>query len=327
MRSKDWNELLEFETRDLVEIFLKKQYNREANSLKLQEITSNFIQGREYFKSAFEADFTVRPLLQYYGVLALTKGLILSLSPSLNETNLKPSHGLSINNWKEIVKNKRFGELEIVVGEGSFSELLKATQNSNHIRANSNKVNWHCYLTAPKNSDTIKLKELIQYFPDLSREYETWTDEKLDFAILSTYKTVDEKIEIELGNEISEELLNKLFPENYCKGRTIEGKIVKYDLCGWFPNITQLWDGAFDIGDATVIPVFKNDIGLNQLGGMYMMSYTLGMMVRYYPTTWISLRRAEKGDKVYPFIHRIIDFIDEKYPKVILDFLRNTKPN
>lgn len=56
-----------------------------------------------------------------------------------------------------------------------------------------------------------------------------------------------------------------------------------------------------------------------------MMSYVLGMMARYYPTTWIALRRAEKEDKVYPFIHRVIEFVDEKYPRVVLDFLQNAK--
>ncbi len=54
---------------------------------------------------------------------------------------------------------------------------------------------------------------------------------------------------------------------------------------------------------------------------MFIISYVFGMMARYYPTAWISLRRGEKGDKIYPFVYRIMEFIDDKYPKVILDFL------
>ena len=52
-----------------------------------------------------------------------------------------------------------------------------------------------------------------------------------------------------------------------------------------------------------------------------MISYVFGMLARYYPTAWISLRRGDKGDKIYPFAYRIMEFIDEKYPWVIIDFL------
>jgi hypothetical protein len=54
---------------------------------------------------------------------------------------------------------------------------------------------------------------------------------------------------------------------------------------------------------------------------MYIVSYVLGMMARYFPTTWISLKRVDKGDKIYPFIHRILDFIKERFPEQVLDFL------
>jgi len=47
------------------------------------------------------------------------------------------------------------------------------------------------------------------------------------------------------------------------------------------------------------------------------------MMARYFPTTWISLMRTEIGDKVYPFIYRVLDYIYEKYPKQILVFLNS----
>ena len=79
---------------------------------------------------------------------------------------------------------------------------------------------------------------------------------------------VGERIEVRIKHEISDELLDKFFPKEYCKGRVHEKNLIAYEKCNWWPNITQFWYGAFNIGDACIIPVYKNDIGLNQLGGM-----------------------------------------------------------
>ena len=315
--------MLEFETRDLVERFIKNRFNRTASAGKINEITSNFIQGREYFRGALSSDFTVRPLLQYYGILALSKGLILSLNPTFSETHLKASHGLEVKNWKEILKSKNFGKLEISIGEGSFSELLNATENKNYLRSNSSAVNWQSYLNKPSKGDVINLEQLIQYYPDLNTEFKSWTGLNLVYAVIESVKhNGDNKMtEIKLRGNISDDYLEILFPKVYCLNRTFENNIVRYESEKWGPNVTQRWHGPFNIGESCAIPVLKDDIGLNLICGMFMISYVFGMMARYYPTTWIALRRGEKGDKIYPSVYRIMEFIDEKYPKVILDFL------
>tara|TARA_R110002049_G_C9175452_1_gene562569 strand:- start:10653 stop:11657 length:1005 start_codon:yes stop_codon:yes gene_type:complete len=319
--NRDWNKLLEFETRDLVEKFVFSRFGRNPNASKVQEITSNFIQGREYFKCATESDFTVKPLLQYYGVLALSKGLILALNPSLSETHLKASHGLQIKNWKQILKSKEFEKLEIEIGEGSFSELINATENRNYLRANSSAINWKSSLTKPKKGDTVCLEQLIQYFPDLNAEFKSWTGKELVYAVLTGSEQSKDNTTIVLQGKIKDADLNLIFPEEYCKNRTFENQILKYESENWGPNVTQKWEGPFNIGDACAIPVLKNDIGLNLISGMFMISYVFGMMARYYPTAWISLRKGERGDKIYPFAYRIMEFIDNKFAKVIVDFL------
>lgn len=325
---KIWNELLGFETRDIVERYIKKKYDRKLSQERILQIASNFIQGREYFKSSEMSSITVRPLLQYYGVMALSRGLILSIDLFKTEAQLKGSHGLEVNEWKGVLKNRDFENLEIVVKDGIFSELLDATENKNYLRANSSIVNYGSSLKKPNKGDKISLKKLMQYFPDLNAEYSSWLDEKLIFAILKTLKTDSEKkqIAIELEGIVDEAVIELLFPSEYCPSKTIETGQNKttliYDECDWYPNITQRWHGAFNIGDACIIPTLENDIGLNSLCGIYMISYVFGMLARYYPTTWMGLQRIEKGDKIYPFVHRILEFIDDKYPRIILDFLK-----
>ncbi len=213
--NQDWNKLLEFETRDLVERFIKSRFNRVASAIKIREITSNFIQGREYFKSALNADFTVRPLLQYYGVLALSKGLMLSLDPRLSETHLKASHGLEVKNWKKILKDKNYGKLEISIGEGSFSELLNATENKNYLRANSSAINWQSYLKKPSKGYSINLEQIIQYYPDLHKEYKSWTGRDLVYVVIESLKHTGngKTTEIKLRGSVSDNYLDKIFPK------------------------------------------------------------------------------------------------------------------
>ena len=72
--NKIWNELLEFETRDLVDRFIQKRYSREINANRVQQITSNFIQAREYFRSAEDSNFTVRHLQFQYYLISMVLG-------------------------------------------------------------------------------------------------------------------------------------------------------------------------------------------------------------------------------------------------------------
>lgn len=324
--NKVWNELLEFETRDLVERHVKRRLGGQPNAKKVQQITSNFIQGREYFKSAETSSITVKPLLQYYGVMALSKGLILFLNHLLTEDQLRGSHGLEIKNWKQIIKSKEFEKLEIAFGQGTFSELLNETKNGNYLRANSSAVNWYSHLRLPEQGEKITLGQLIQYFPDLDKEYQSWLDEKLKYGVIESFliETPDNKLQVTLRGTVSKDIIDLIFPEEYCKNKTLQtgtSTIIKFDKAKWYPNITQKWHGPFDIGDACVIPVLNNDIGLNLLAGMYAISYVFGMVARYYPSVWISLRRVETGDRIYPFALRILDFIHDKFPRQILDFL------
>jgi len=328
--NKTWNKLLAFESRDLVGRYIKEKFERELNRERTLQITSNFIQGREYFRSSENANSTVRPLLQYYGVMALSKGIILCLDVKKTESQLKSSHGLEITNWNQIIKNKDFENLKIIVRDGTFYELITVTQNINYIRSNSSAVNNKSHLIKPQKGDYLILKQLISYFPDLQNEYKSWLKEDLHFAAFNIFKTDKEKnsINIELQKKIERDVIKLLFPDQYCPDLKVKWEnnktYVSYTLEKWYPNITQRWGwGPLQIGEACIIPTLKDDIGLNLISGLYMISYVFGMMARYFPTTWIGIMRGEKGDKIYPFVHRLMDFIDEKFPIIVLDFLNS----
>lgn len=285
-----WNGLLEFETRDLVYQFFQRKFSREASAGKIKEITSNFIQGREYFVNAERANFTVKPLLLYYGVMALSRGLILSCSPRLSEAALKPSHGLEVKNWQEALKTKDFGNLEISFGKGAFWELLTATENKSYFRHNSSGINWQLSGRLPELNQSIRFKEILQSFPDLSKEFEIWADSKQISAKINSFKMISEtnKYEFVFPKNTDREIINKIFPQEKCG--TIEiaensSSIIVHSVATYFPNPVQKWQGVLGIGDIQLTPSLENGIYINNLGRLFILSYILGMTARYFPST------------------------------------------
>jgi hypothetical protein len=86
---------------DLVKYHYHRRHGRALSAGKASEITSNFIQVREYFRNSGNSDFSVRPLLQFYGVEALASGLILFLDSDSRQTPLKLGNGLHPVGWQD----------------------------------------------------------------------------------------------------------------------------------------------------------------------------------------------------------------------------------
>jgi len=243
-----WNGLLEFETSDLVSRFFIKKFNREASARKIREITSNFIQGREYFTNANRSNFIVKPLLQYYGVVALSRGLILAYSPLLSESELKPSHGVDVKNWQKAFKDKDFGTLEISITNGTLLELIKATQNKSYHKANSSEINFCFNSETPKVGETFLFKKIIQCLPDLLDEYEIWSNDKFYCAVLKSFRSNDENegYTFTFEPQVSGETLISLFPlEEFDNQKIIHNNsetVLTYSN-SLFPYLSQKWEG------------------------------------------------------------------------------------
>ena len=59
----------------------------------------------------------------------------------------------------------------------------------------------------------------------------------------------------------------------------------------------------------------------SQLCITYMVSYVLGMLVRYCPTYWISLTQGDKGDSWWPTVNRAQQFVEESYPELVIELI------
>lgn len=319
-----WDHLLDFETRDLIESCFYKRHGRKANLKKVNEVKSSFIQGREYFTNARNANFSVKPLLLYYGVVSLTKALVLYLEPRLHEESLKPSHGLEVTNWAAALNKSQFEELTVKIGTGSFSQLISATKNRNYLRHSTDAVNYYFDFPEPNVGQKIQFNSLLESFVDLRKQYQSYTGEELVFADLKSVREIDQDISISVSGSINEKNLDVLFPKELYQNRREHinhGASILYSKDAPLFHLTQKWKGAFNLGDCSIIP-FQGEPYINDIGKSFIASYITGMLCRYYPSTWIGLRLGDKGDKIYPLIVALLNFVETYYPRMVLDFLK-----
>ncbi|MBD2247947.1 hypothetical protein [Nostoc sp. FACHB-888] len=53
----------------------------------------------------------------------------------------------------------------------------------------------------------------------------------------------------------------------------------------------------------------------------YMVSYILGMLVRYYPTHWISFIQGDKGDFLWPTMNRVQQLVEQNFPELVIELI------
>ena len=185
-----WYALREFEAFDVLSRNYTIKHSRNLKPAKAREITASFTQAREYFTSAQLADITVRPLLQYYGIATLSRGLVLFMCPELRETDLKEGHGLGRNSWKDVLnaKPQKLNELRIKVRSGLFMYFVGVLGNRAYLRENSNEVTASLSCPSPQVGSEFTLGEIALRVPDLSDQCAAWLGERTPYVPTISYK-------------------------------------------------------------------------------------------------------------------------------------------
>jgi hypothetical protein len=308
--------------------YYQNKFHRKPSSNKILEITSSFIQAREYFVNAERSNYSVKPLLLYYSISSLSRGLILLSSHEKTESSLKPAHGLEVTNWRECLKEKKFEELIIKFNNGTFLDLIEATHNKSYLRHGSSAVNRFVKFDLPEKNSLISFFNVLSCFPDLENEFISWTEKKIVKCFLDEI-SFDDKVNryrVVTNTKLTENELNILFPKGYTRITSNNDTIALFTNDNRLPYILQKWDGGFGeqigIGDICIIAENENSIQLNTISLYFIASYVLGMLSRYFPSNWISIARAEKGDSIYPLTIKLIQLIMTNYPVLVYDYLK-----
>lgn len=327
-------QLLQLENRDVVKKWFKKIHNIELNTSRAKEINAAAKQSAEYFRNAENASYSVRPLLTYYGVYTLSRALVLLFKAQGGENTLKEGHGLGTDNWSSILVGgdtsshlSDIGKLRVKTSKGLFSELLKETNNHIAIHINSAGIDWGINYDVPESSLVFTLDELIARIPDLQSDLkELGLDEKFcsvhDLAyteqtgfscgiydnnenVLSAYKRSGFLCTVN-GQKViltaTSEQLNKYVPQ-------FLHKYVHKDF-GTIPSLC-------------IVEPFAESMCFSEISVVFLMSYYLGMLVRYYPTHWISLIQGDNGDKYWPVLNRAQNYVLQVFPELCIELIND----
>ena len=349
-----WSRLFLYESRDQAARLYQERNSLEANAAKLREINAAFAQAREYFEAAADAAELIRPLLQYYGVLALARGTVLFCRPEMRERSLSQGHGIQITGWDGIDGSDaaRLDELNLKFTGGTFAELALATKNRElqWLDAEVTDQLFHGDVRinkprpAPANGTSVQVHELLRRLPALSDLYEEMFDRASACHSATVLLKSDAKraeIIIYRGRESEEQMKALLLALQLGPGAVLQqvadpayfGKkpffniAVKGDtpdaLATSLPPIQRV-PGIIGMGESVyVIEPLTAGFALSPLLALHALAYFLGMLVRYYPSTWRTMLNREKGDFLYPLLQLAVSTIRDDYPRFVLEELEN----
>ena len=332
-----WAEVSLFESFDYVQSWYKWKHGTRPRPAKTSQINAFFAQGREYFRNAATADLSVKPLLLYYGVLSLSRGLILLNDTTKTEDDLQGSHGLKGVGWKPLLREgiSKVLELEIKATKGTFRELTACCPNKHWERSFQDTSTGMLHVDyslgrvafADDNS-TLKLDALLSRLMATAPDYQRITRRQSKWVLASVTSNKDETRFAILENTIPTELSDLLQDPDVDLGAT--------DLTppGARPTgqsaVTFIFkhlshDGHhrklpfFHYSDGNpcmdVILSFPNGDKLSEFFKLYLVSYILGMLARYYPSKWMTLLRGGQGDFAQPLLVASVDAIESLFPR------------
>lgn len=326
-----WDTIANYESHDIARARYTAKHGWEPNAAHARAIAAPFIQARHYYGSAAVADRAVKPLLLYYGIVSLSRGLVLFLVRKLKEEALAQSHGLSPVEWQTVTAAAKpdLTDLRITVNSsGSFVELLKATDNRSLLRAGSSAVNQKFSYGPVAPGTILTFGELLAGLPDVIDQLRHW---KTPLCVPFSAKNIDGSAEADIvvprwpGPHVDEKLVIAIVGPDYCDLVSCDEKtvVVRTKSGGKTAGIpTDLVGDHFArIGNLYLAQRYSSGANLAKIGQLFAISYVLGMLVRYHPSFWMDLVHQRIGDAAVPTIYKAIDCIETLFPRIVVDFL------
>ena len=335
MSNQEWHEISRFESYDLAKSWYQQTHQRQMNATKTRQVNAFFIQGREYFKSASSSDMSVKPLLLYYGVLSLSRGAILLRNDSKKGEALAQSHGLKGVNWRGTLSEgiKNILDLKIQAERGTFLELVESIPNvhqAHYFRhdSRSKAVLDHNlgdirFCTEGEHltlGDLLsRLKQTMHAFQGVTGRDSKWfpttvTSYETETHFLLFAKPPDEVLKLVDQGSVTVQPMPKGWP-NLTTPIPQQGLVFRHQAdaahLSRFPLFHEIE------GNETMmygIADFPNGDKLNEFFKLYLTSFILGTLARYYPSEWMALLSGSPGDFSRPLIYQAIEAIESEFP-------------
>ena len=174
--ARAWELLSLYESTELLGRFTEERTGRKLGGEKAREISGLLSQGREYFRGAARAGELVRPLLLYYGAVALARGAALFLDPT--KSKIEAAHGLDAPGWRDaLTQPDTLAAAKVrILTNGTFPEIARLTANAERIRVQAERSPGVADATSPGDGlapqTALTIKEILGQIPDVAVLYE-----------------------------------------------------------------------------------------------------------------------------------------------------------
>ena len=129
-------------SREYVAAFAQQRLSASLTAQHIADIAASFSQGIAYFNSAEQASIQIKPVLQYYGILNLVKGLCGLKTPDGDEQETVSDHGLRRDRWNDhlVREAPNFLDLEVATTTskgGAFQQAIRRAWHRNVVDVES----------------------------------------------------------------------------------------------------------------------------------------------------------------------------------------------
>ncbi|MFD2170780.1 YaaC family protein [Tumebacillus lipolyticus] len=316
---KLWDTYVYFENEQTSSEFLRARYLKSGFD-SVQKLayraTPKFIfsikQAREYYRAAETCDILTKPLLLYYGMMALAKALITSHDPDYPSTTSVLKHGLSTRKLKR--EEYAFAEDEVRVQKDGIFHVLHRTLGGSLLA----------------HQQRFSMKELLAVIPELIPTYQRLYGQA-KVGMLEVMREAEQKARwrvqrsfvagcdltrdelLELLNRFGEERTRFRYLEEpdetgtFCLG--VDGDerahpLVLFDFSGR-PHL------RFPHGEQLLLP---------ELSVHYLIMFVLGMLCRYETERWGEMILTFSSHDTF-LINEFLNVSMRKYPNLILNEL------
>jgi len=325
------------ESHDIIGQWFYLLHDKQLNSKRAFEINAAAKHAREYFVNASSASYIVRPLYTFYGVTCLSRALSLLLNRNVGEEGLTKGHGLETNNWHKHLDGelksatRNVGKISVKVCSGLFLEFANLTENLMPLHIYSEAIDWQISYPKVVVDCPISLDEILQRMPDL-RDEQNAAKSEAKYANISELKSSNEggifmniaRPSLGFSTSVYEELGYRFELKNGIQ--TLQITADQFHIARPLYVHSYLKKTFGTIPDLHLAEPFEGANQYSQLLWTYILSYILGMLVRYYPTHWTALADSRKGDLYWPRLIQCQEYTQLVFPELILEFTKRIIP-
>lgn len=334
MEDAIWQRLLSLESRDIVAKWFHKLHHKDLNARRAKEIVASAKQAREFFKSAHDSSYAVRPLLAFYGVASLSRALALLFRKNGGEEGLAKGHGLETVVWSDRLSGDlgvalaTIGQLRIRTCGGLFSDLVTSTSNRMTMHIHSEAVDWRFCYDIPALGHEISLSDVLDRLPDIHNQYAHATSQLACANLHELTCTAEAGAMLRVDARGLAHFRAEFIDAGYSIADAENVAVITGSADCFSQHMPQFMHTYVHrlfgtIPSLHLASQFAPGKRYSQIAVTYILSYVLGMLARYYPTHWSALMMGEKGDALWPSINGAQQYVEVAFPALVLELIED----